>query len=146
MLRSDFPVRIRIPVHWGDMDALGHVNNARYLTYFESARFAYFREIPLGSLRNDSGQGPVLASTSCNFRRPLHYPAEIEIGARVSRVGTTSFTMDYAIFAGDTDDLIADGQGVLVWVDYAEGNSVPLPERIKEGIERLEARDPSAAP
>jgi len=142
MGRSDFPVLLRIPIHWGDMDALGHVNNARYFTYFESARFAYFREIHIGPLREAPDQGPVLASTRCDFRRQLHYPAEIDIGARVARIGTTSFTMEYAIFDHGTGDLVANGEGVLVWVDYDEGVPIPVPDAVRIRIQEIEDRRP----
>ena len=141
--RSAFPVVITIPIHWGDMDALGHVNNARYFTYIESARFAYFRESHIGALREEPDQGPVLASTRCDFRRQLHYPAEIDVGARVSRVGTTSFTMEYAIFDHETGDLIANGEGALVWVNYDEGVPIPVPDAVKTRIQEIEDRRPA---
>lgn len=140
-MRERFRVWEKIGVHWGDMDALGHVNNARYFTYFETARFRYFREVGLAELGEGGRYGPVLASVSCNFRRQVHYPATLEVGARTSRLGTTSFTMEYAIFLAGTGELVADGSGVIVWLDYQTGRPLPLPAVLRE---RLNALDPPA--
>jgi len=138
-MRERFRVWETIVVHWGDMDALGHVNNARYFTYCETARFRYFGEIGLAELGEGGRYGPVLASASCNFRRQVHYPATLEVGTRTSRLGTTSFTMEYAIFLAGTEELAADGSAVVVWLDYQAGRSLPLPAVLRERLGALDS-------
>ncbi len=140
-MRERFRVWTDVIVHWGDMDALGHVNNARYFTYFESARFRYFGEVDLLDFGEGGRYGPVLASTSCNFRRQIHYPATLEVGARTTRLGSTSFTMEYAIFQAGSAEPAADSVGVVVWIEYQTGRPVPLPEPLRERLRQLDGLD-----
>jgi len=127
-----------IDVRWGDMDAFGHVNNACYFTYCESARIAYFDAVELDAARQEPQHGPALVTATCNFLRQVHYPAALEVGARVTQIGRKSFTLDYVICRRDTAEKVADGTSVVVWVDYAVGRSIPLPEAL---IDRIRAWD-----
>lgn len=129
-----YPIRVPIGVQWGDMDALGHVNNARYFTWFETARIALFEAIGLPCAPGQKW-GPILATISCDFLEPLHYPARIEAGAAVKRIGTTSFAVDHAVLLGD--EVIARGDGVVVLVDYAGGGKVPVPPDMRLRMEDL---------
>ena len=127
-----------IQVRWGDMDSMGHVNNAVYFTYCESARMSYFEAVRLGEHREGGRFGPALAAANLNFRRQVRYPDDLEVVARVSAIGRSSFTMEYEIRRRDGGERMADGAGVIVWVDYEEGRSLPLPEELKESIRRYE--------
>lgn len=129
-------------VRWGDMDSMGHVNNACYFTYCESARMSYFAAIRMNDHREHERQGPALASANLNFRRQVHYPAEIEVLTRVSDIGRSSFKMEYELFLRGTDDRVADGTGIIVWVDYGTGKSTPLPEGLKGAIREYEDLTP----
>lgn len=133
-------IRLRLPVLWGDMDALGHVNNARYFTWFESARIALFEELGLGAAGRPE-LGAILARATCDFHVPLHYPDEIEVTATVSRIGRTSFTMDYAITrVADPERTVARGEGIVVLYDYSEQRKVEIPPELRAGLERHLAR------
>ena len=127
-----------IPVRWGDMDTMGHVNNAKYFTYCESARMSYFAAVRMLDHRESELQGPALASATLNFRRQVRYPAVIEVATRVTEIGRSSFKMEYDLFLQGTDDRVADGTGVIVWVDYGTGKSNPLPEGLKGAIREYE--------
>ncbi len=127
-----------ITVRWGDMDSMGHVNNAKYFTYCESARMSYFAAVRMQEHREDAQHGPALVAATLNFRRQVHYPAELEVAARVREIGRSSFKMEYEIFHRGTDERVADGTGVIVWTNYGTGRSVPLPEGLKEEIRRFE--------
>jgi acyl-CoA thioester hydrolase len=140
-MRDRFRIWETLTVHWGDMDALGHVNNARYFTYFESARFRYFRAVGLEELGEGGKLGPVLVSTSCDFRRQIRYPATLEVGARTTRLGRTSFTMDYAVFEAGAEAPSAESRGVIVWVDYAANRPLPLPEALRDRVRALDRLD-----
>ena len=133
-----FPVTLTIPVQWSEMDALGHVNNARFFTYFESARISLFTRIGVAtSLSSPSTTGPILATTTCDFLRPIVFPATILASARVSRVGETSITMDYEITDASHGHLYARGSSVAVLVDYATMTKVRVSDAIRAAIASL---------
>jgi len=127
-----------ISVRWGDIDQMGHVNNARYFTYCESARMGYFQAVRMFEIREDPRHGPALAAANLNFRKQIRWPAELDVHTRVSRIGGSSFTMEYVIVQRDTGEIMADGSGVIVWVDYSVGRSIPLPAELRAEIERFE--------
>jgi acyl-CoA thioester hydrolase len=138
----DFPVTVELPIAWGDMDAFGHVNNTVFFRYFESARIAYFDEVGYGALMAERGLGPILAETSCRFRRPLTYPDRVVVGARVPQVGEDRFTMEYRIWSEGQATVAGKGEGLIVSYDYRAQMRVPLPTAIAAAIEALEGRAP----
>jgi len=124
------PVRVR----WADVDSMGHVNNAKYFTYCESARMSYFAAIGLEAFRQGGRFGPALAAANLNFRRQVRYPAELEVRTRVSKLGRTSFTMDYEIVDRADAERVADGAGVIVWIEYETGKPEPIPDGLRAAI------------
>ena len=133
-----YPVLIRFPLQWGEMDALGHANNTRYFAWFESARIAYFTRMGL-ILDPALTIGPILATTNCDFLKPLVFPADLVVGARVDKIGNTSLQMEYAVARSDApDDLCARGRGVLVLVDYRTREKIPVSAEMKARIEAIE--------
>ena len=132
-----YSVVVRFPVHWGELDALGHVNNARYFTWFESARMELFRRVEI-DFTGTPAVGPILAHTSCDFLAPVRFPADVLAGAGIAKLGNTSFTMDFGVaLADDPDRPVARGQGVIVLIDYASGAKVPIPGALRERLEGL---------
>jgi acyl-CoA thioester hydrolase len=129
-----------ITVRWGDMDRMAHVNNAKYFTYCESARMSYFDAIRLYEHAEHEAHGPALVSATCNFLRQVRYPAKLAVGTRVSKIGRSTFTHEYLIWRQGSEEVVADGNAVVVWVDYAAGKSVSLPASVKAAIEELEGR------
>jgi acyl-CoA thioester hydrolase len=124
------PIRVR----WGDVDSMGHVNNAKYFTYCESARMSYFAAIGMDAFRDGGRYGPALAAANLNFRRQVRYPADLAVWTRVSKLGRTSFTMDYEILDAATSERVADGEGVIVWVDYGSGRPEAIPDGLRAAI------------
>lgn len=133
------PVIVRFPVHWGEMDAFGHVNNVTYFRYLETSRIAYFDAIGYREAMARDGIGPILAATSCRFRRPLTYPDELIVGARVSEVGDCHFTMKHSIWSTRLGTVAATGEGSLVNYDYNAGEKASLSDTIRAAIADLEA-------
>ena len=86
MAFGSWPVSVEFPVHWGDMDSFGHVNNAVYLTWFESARIAYFREIRQ-EIATPDGVGPILAHMEIDYHLPVEYPDTVRCEATVTSLG-----------------------------------------------------------
>jgi acyl-CoA thioester hydrolase len=124
-------------VEFRDVDAAGHVNNAVYLTYLETARIAYLGD----------ALGPdflyrlqlILAHVSIDFRAPAHFPESLEIGARVPRIGTKSFTMEHQVRGGD-GRLVAEASSVLVAYDYERAAPMEVPDEWRRRIDAFEAR------
>lgn len=133
----DLPVTVTLPIQWGDMDSMGHVNNARYFTWFESARIELFRRVGMETGGAPS-QGPILARTDCEFLLPLRWPGEVVVGTGISRIGTKSFQMVFELARSDTPEhLAARGEGVIVMLDYRRGETVPISDALREGLEGL---------
>ncbi|MFP2925620.1 acyl-CoA thioesterase [Pyxidicoccus sp. 3LG] len=143
---KDFPVVVPFMLHWGELDAFGHANNARTFTWFESARIAYFGRIGLtgpsaaGEDRAPGGIGPILAATNAEYLRPVTFPARLVAGARVTRIGTSSITIEHAVAGEDDGILYTRGGCTIVTLRYATHEKVPVPANIRAAIEALEGR------
>jgi acyl-CoA thioester hydrolase len=137
-LLAGYPVCIRIPVQWGDMDAYGHVNNTVFFRYFESARIAYLKRCGFLDSYEEQRVGAILHSTECRFRRALFHPDTVLVGGRATDVAADRFTMGYAVVSTAEDQLAAEGTGVVVSYDYGRREKCPLPARVRERIEELE--------
>lgn len=124
-----FPLEVR----WVDMDMLGHVNNAKYFSYSESARIAFFAEVfgPEMS-RFQNGTGPILADIGCSFHRQVHYPSSLEIGVRITKVGRSSLQMNTPIFLKGQNEAVADVRNVLVWFDYDKQQPATVPDELRK--------------
>ena len=128
------PLVVKFPIHWGEMDALGHVNNARFFTWLETARIALLERI--GVLADKPRDvGPILATIQCDFLRPVVYPATIVVRAGVTAIGRTSITMAYEIVREDAPaELCARATSVVVLVDYRTMAKVPVSDDIRAAI------------
>ena len=137
-LLAGFPVTLRWPVAWGDMDALGHVNNTTYFRWFESVRIGYFARIGWATDLSSGGVGPILAQTSCTYRAPLVFPDEVVLAARVEDVGEDRFTMRYRVVSQRLGLVAADGEARVVSFDYGAGTKAALPGGVRAAIADLE--------
>jgi acyl-CoA thioester hydrolase len=128
------PVHIeKIVVRWGDMDALGHVNNANYFRYAEQARLSWFER--LGCMTQPGGEGPLIITASCTFLKPILYPATVEVAMSVGAPRRSSFPSYFEIYLeGDSSQKFAEGEAVVVWADYVAGKSKPLPQWLREAL------------
>jgi acyl-CoA thioester hydrolase len=124
-------------VEFRDVDVAGHVNNAVYLTYLETARIAYLSAV-LG-LDFTYEVSLILAHVSVDFRSPAHFPETVEVGARVPRVGTKSFDMQHEV-RGEEGRLVLEASSVLVAYDYAANEPIPVPDDWRARLETYEER------
>lgn len=129
---ADFAHRIELAVRWGDVDMLGHVNNAKYFTYDESSRIEYFEAFGRDDPRMWKDYGLILASIGADFLSQVHYPATLTVGTRITRLGRSSMSTLSGLFVGDR--LAAAVRGTLVWFDYVNQKSTPIPEPIRAAI------------
>ena len=133
-----FEVVVRLPVLWGDMDAFGHVNNTRFIRWFESARIAHFERVGIET-GAAVGIGPILAHVSCDYLAPVDFPGEVLVGVRATRIGTTSLTHEYVVTLSDRPDQpVAKGTGVIVMYDYDTGTKAPVPDDLRQRIRDLD--------
>jgi acyl-CoA thioester hydrolase len=129
-------------VTFRDLDTFGHVNNAVYLTYIENARIGYLREV----LGIDSLEDllVIVAKVHIDFRSRATLGETLDVGSRVSRIGTKSFDMDHEIHGPDVR-LVARAETTLVTFDYRGDSTMPVPDLWRDRIETYEARDFAAA-
>ena len=138
-MEPKWTVSLTVPVAWGEMDAFGHVNNTVYLRWFESARIGYFERIGLATAASDqSGTWPILAHTAVDYRSPVVYPDTVEIAARVTKLGNTSFTMVYRVHSRAQNRVVAEGDSVVVMIDAKAGTKVPLDPALRAKVAALE--------
>ncbi|MFN3735167.1 MULTISPECIES: acyl-CoA thioesterase [Comamonas] len=123
----------RFPVRWGDMDAMGHVNNAQYFRYLETARIDWMHGMGLNP--DPAGQGPVIVNAFCNFYQQLAYPDEVLLKMFVSDPARTTFetwaTMERVTQPGV---ICAAGGGTVIWVDFPRQKAAALPDWIRSAV------------
>jgi acyl-CoA thioester hydrolase len=121
-----------IPVRWGDMDAMGHVNNTVYFRYMEIVRLEWLHRVvgPPGE------QGPVIINAFCNFLKQIEYPGDVLARHYVGGVGRSSFDTWMTLERTDRPGVVyAEGGARTVWTDYAAQKSVPLPAALRALLE-----------
>jgi acyl-CoA thioester hydrolase len=118
----------RIALRWGDMDAMGHVNNTLYFRYMEQARIGWFEAlVPQAEAWRSTGI--VIVSASCNFRKPMNYPGTVEVKVFAGAPGGSSVPTFYELSIENA--LYADGAAVVVFIDMQAQKPVRIPERIR---------------
>lgn len=133
MNKNDFVCVRDIEVRWGDLDALNHVNNAAYLVYYESGRTFYGQDLHL--LDPNLRTGGVVAEATCRYLQQLHFPAEVQVCTRISRIGNTSFEYIAALFYKDQDENpISTFKGRMVCFDQKTQQKYRLPDENRELI------------
>ena len=118
------------PVRFRDIDAMGHVNNAVFLTYIESARSAFFWH--LGIARSLEDLTLVVARVEIDFRAPVGFPEVVEVGVRAGRFGEKSFGLDHELHV--RGELVAEAKTVLVAYDYGKAETVTIPDTWREKL------------
>ena len=132
-------ITLTVHVAWAEMDAFGHVNNTVYLRWFESARILYFEKLGVATtIASDARAWPLLAHSSIDYRAKVVYPDTLEITARVTKLGNTSFSMAYQATSQQQKKLVAEGEGVVVMVDPKTGIKVPLDPDLRARVSALE--------
>jgi len=125
---------MQIPIRWGDMDAMGHVNNAVYFRYLEIIRIEWLHS--LGGAPDPQGTGPVIINAFCNFYRQLEFPGTLLAKHYVANPGRTSFDTFITLERTDNPGTIyAAGGATTVWVNFPQQKSVPLPDWLRAQIE-----------
>jgi acyl-CoA thioester hydrolase len=129
-----FVHEVVIPVRWGDMDAMAHVNNTLYFRYMEIVRLDWIFKI--GGSTDLSGSGPVIVNAFCNFLRQLTFPGDARVTMYVAEPGRSSFETYHTIERRDEPGVVyAEGGARTVWTDYAAKKSAPMPGWFRRHLE-----------
>ena len=124
----------RIPIRWGDMDAMGHVNNTVYFRYMEQARIGWFDALVPEEAAWKS-TGIVIANASCNFKRPMNYPGTVEVKVYTGTLGGSSVPTFYELLLVENQIIYADGEATVVFIDMKTQKPVRIPEDIRRRLQ-----------
>jgi acyl-CoA thioester hydrolase len=130
---ADFRFYHPVEVRYGDLDPQGHVNNAKYLTYFEQARIQYM--IELGLFTKDQSFmeiGVIIADVHISYFEPIYFGQNIKVGVHAANLGNKSMTWEQNILDADSGKELARGEVVIVTYDYKEEKTIPIPQGWRE--------------
>jgi acyl-CoA thioester hydrolase len=142
-LPGDFAHRVSIDVRFADTDAMGHVNNAVYLTYCEMARIRYWSDVtgePLAA-RHHGAESLILAEARITYRAQVFHTDAVTVETRATKIGRSSFILEHRLTAcepGGDPRLVAVSDSVMVRYDYTVGHASPLDDRFVEAMEAFE--------
>lgn len=127
---AQHPIVTEIPVAWGEMDALQHVNNVVYFRYFETARIDFFNRLfPLDTLYK-SGIGPVISENQARYKRPVTFPDTLLVSVSISDIHSDRFTMHYQAFSKQQQAVTTLGTSVAVMFNFKTGKKAELPAEL----------------
>lgn len=132
--RQDFDFWVTIATRWRDMDALRHVNHAVYLTYMESARVDYYQYLGFMGERWDIDISTILVSMKVDYHQQVTHPARLDIGHRISRVGTKSFDIFNGIFLQGEQEPVLTATFTIVPYNYKTQSTLQVPEVVKHHL------------
>ena len=138
-MRIDIPEQkklvyeMTIPIRWGDMDAMGHINNTVYFRYMETARIDWFTS--MGFVANPAGEGLVIVNAFCNFYQQLEYPDDVLLKLYVSDPGRTTFETWGTMERVNAPNVIcAAGGATTIWVDFPQQKAIALPDWMRAAV------------
>ena len=136
---NNFPVRLPLRIDWSEMDLFGHVNNVAYFKYIQASRVNYWEVSGFSDSFSKTNIGPILLSSSCKFMKPLHYPGNILVEARVEFIKTTSFGIHHRIL-NEQNEVAAEAHDVIVTYDFTRNEKVPVSDDFRKAVEEIEGR------
>ncbi|MEC4726311.1 acyl-CoA thioesterase [Shewanella sp. D64] len=138
---KEYPIYTEIPVAWGEMDALQHVNNVVYFRYFESARIDFFTQIGLFSELQTANIGPVLADNHARYKCPVTYPDTLLVGVTISDVQADRFMMHYTVFSKTQQAVTTLGSSLVVMFDFKTGKKSKLSGQLLDALKSHEQQN-----
>lgn len=140
----DAKVRAEVRVRFADVDAMGHVNNAHYFTYFEQARVEYFKlfhELNFVTMRDPPENSVILASIRCDFRSPAYLDEVLFVKIRARTLKRSSFVFEYEIEESTSGRVVAVGESVQVYFNYRDNKPLPLTPELRKRFGEIEGKD-----
>lgn len=133
-------VVVDIPVAWGEMDALNHVNNVSFFRYLETARVAFIRSLGVDVSDRRRDLGFILQHAECRFRRPVNFPDTLRVTSSLVSIGDDRFTLEHQVISSATDHVAAIGRGTIVTYDYSAHSKVNIPPVVRAALGRFPIR------
>ena len=127
---------LELRIDWSEIDLFGHVNNLAIFKYIQAARVNYMEMIGLMQLQAEIKMGPILASATCQFRKPLFYPGKVIVSSNVDTIKTSSFHLHHEI-KNDDGEIVAEAHDIIVMYDFEKKHKLNIPEEIKSRISVL---------
>ena len=137
----NWPISCELDVQWGDLDSMNHVNHTVFLRWMEHARMHYFNSCGMMEYLESEKKGPILARIEANYLSPVNFPDKVTVYSTVSRIGNSSFDMEYEIISQSEMQKVANGKVTGVFVNYISGKSITIPNEIIDKIVKLESKD-----
>jgi len=137
-LLSGFPVTVKQPLQWGEMDMHNHINNVWFFRYIENARIAYYEKIKKYEFEKETGISFILASATCQYLSPLTYPDTVIAGAQIKTIDKNSAVLGYRLVSNKNNKLAAKAQTTIVSYDFTKNTKVLFPDELKRRIMKLE--------
>ncbi len=134
---DQYPFKTEVRIDWSEIDAFGHINNLAIQKYVQTARVNYLEAIGLMQSQAETRIGPILASTSCQYRKPLFYPGQVTVRSTVDAIKNSSFRMCHVVCNGK-GDIVAEAQDILVLFDFHRQSKVIIPGDLREKIGKLQ--------
>lgn len=131
MNESKFKLKLRID--WSEIDGLGHINNLAIMKYIQAGRVNYLESIGLLPVKPENRTGPIIASITCQFRKPLFYPGNVTVYSRVDLIKNTSFRIQHEVINDDAE-IVAEAHDIIVFYDFDKNTKLALPEDLKKKI------------
>ena len=124
------PIRTKINVAWGEMDALQHVNNVVYFRYFETARIDFFTQQGFLKDLQATGVGPVISENNARYKRPVTFPDTVHVGVKISDIEQDRFMMHYTVFSESQDAVTTIGSSHVVMFNFKTGKKAQLNDEL----------------
>ncbi|MGF1834618.1 acyl-CoA thioesterase [Photobacterium sanguinicancri] len=134
-----YPVITEIPVAWGEMDALNHVNNVVYFRYFETARIDYFLQLSLMDDLQKTGIGPVLKEAQCSYKIPVTFPDTLHVGSKICDMGDDRFTMEYSVYSQKLGKITTVGRAEVVMFNFKTNKKAHISDEIRSRVTEIQA-------
>jgi acyl-CoA thioester hydrolase len=132
----NFPVKLSLKLDWSEMDLFGHINNVSYFKYIQASRVNCWERTGIADAFPKTRIGPILLSTGCQFIKPLHYPGNIVIEARIEFIKNTSFGIHHRILNA-AGEVAAEAHDVIVYYDFNKNEKTPIPDEFRKAVEEL---------
>jgi len=134
-LTASTQYHLHLRIDWSDLDIYEHVNNVAYFKYIQAARINFWEHIGLYKLYSENGFGFIVATTACDFKKPLQYPGYVDINTCVEEIKNTSFVLKHILYDHDKN-IVAEGKDVLVIYDYTNNTKLSIDEGLREKLLR----------
>lgn len=138
-MNSTYPIKTELRIDWAELDLFGHVNNVAFFRYVQAARITYCEQIGLSSLLEGGNDSFMVASSQCQFKKPLLYPGKIVIGVKADWLKNSSFQLSYQI-KNDQNVLVAEATDILVVFDHQQKEKKLISKDLRKKFEQLEGR------